>query len=193
MQSSNGQLLTRQNERLLLPKGSIGRYTGETLLRTRPRTYRKVVALLADPDWSVVRIAQACKVSENTIAAVRLREASTIEERKKTLTSVLVDVATVGAEHMERKIGCGSLRDVTVATGVSVDKVLALQGQSPVGVQVAVVNMPTPEEREEINRRHRALDEITRLLHKQEPLSEKEELMLKAQCRVLKIARDVDK
>jgi hypothetical protein len=51
---------------------------------------------------------------------------------------VLVDVATVGAEHMERKIGRGSLRDVTVATGVSVDKVLALQGQSPVGVQVAV-------------------------------------------------------
>ena len=97
------------------------------MLRTRPRTYRKIVALLADPDWSVVRIAQACKVSENTIAAVRLREASTIEERKKTLTSVLVDVATVGAEHMERKIGRGSLRDVTVATGVSVDKVLALQ------------------------------------------------------------------
>ena len=162
------------------------------MLRTRPRTYRKVVALLADPDWSVVRIAQACKVSENTIAAVRLREASTIEERKKTLTSVLVDVATVGAEHMERKIGRGSLRDVTVATGVSVDKVLALQGQSPVGVQVAVVNIPTPEEREETRRAHHALDEITRLLHKQEPLTEKEELMLKAQCRVLKITEDVD-
>ena len=190
MQSSNGQPLTRQNERLLLPKGSIGRYTGETLLRTRPRTYRKVVALLADPDWSVVRIAQACKVSENTIAAVRLREASTIEERKKTLTSVLVDVATVGAEHMERKIGRGSLRDVTVATGVSVDKVLALQGQSPVGVQVAVVNMPTPEEREERRRAHHALDEITRLLHKQEPLTVKEELMIKTQLCVLSSGHD---
>ena len=160
---SNGQALPpTQDERLLLPKGSSGRYTGETLLRTRPRTYRKIVALLADPDWSVVRIAQACKVSENTIAAVRLREASTIEERKKTLTSVLVDVATVGAEHMERKIGRGSLRDVTVATGVSVDKVLALQGQSPVGVQVASC-MPTPEEREETRRAHHALDEITRI------------------------------
>ena len=93
---------------------------------------------------------------------------------------------------MERKIGRGSLRDVTVATGVSVDKVLALQGQSPVGVQVAVVNMRTPEEREETRRAHHALDEITRLLHKQEPLSEKEELLLKVQCRVLEITRDVN-
>ena len=187
MQSSNGQPLTRQNERLLLPKGSSGRYTGETLLRTRPRTYRKIVALLADPDWSVVRIAQACKVSENTIAAVRLREASTIEERKKTLTSVLVDVATKAAEQMECKVPRGSLRDVTVAMGVSTDKVLALQGQSPVGVQVAVVNMPTPEERARIDASHRALDEISRLLHKAEPLTQEEELLLKVQLKRLSL------
>ena len=162
------------------------------MLRTRPRTYRKVVALLADPDWSVVRIAQACKVSENTIAAVRLREASTIEERKKILTSVLVDVATCGAEQMERKIGRGSLRDVTVATGVATDKVLALQGMAPVGVQVAVVTMPTPEEREETRRAHHALDEITRLLQKPEPLSEKERLMIKAQLCALGSGRSAD-
>jgi hypothetical protein len=191
MQSSNGQPLT-QDERLLLPKGSSGRYTGETLLRTRPRTYRKIVALLADPDWSVVRIAQACKVSENTIAAVRLREASTIEERKKTLTSVLVDVATKAAEQMECKVPRGSLRDVTVAMGVSTDKVLALQGQSPVGVQVAVVQMPTPEQDEERRRAHDALDEITRLLHKPEPLTPKEELMIKAQLCVLKSGHHAD-
>ena len=143
-QPNNGQALSpTQDARLLLPKGSSGRYTGETLLRTRPRTYRKIVALLADPDWSVVRIAQACKVSENTIAAVRLREASTIEERKKTLTSVLVDVATRAAEQMECKVPRGSLRDVTVAMGVSTDKVLALQGQSPVAVQIANIRMPS--------------------------------------------------
>jgi len=49
-----------------------------------------------------------------------------------------------------------------------------------------------PEEDEARRRAHHALDEITRLLHKQEPLSEKEELMLKAQCHVLKITEDVD-
>ena len=133
------------------------------MLRTRPRTYRKIVALLADPDWSVVRIAQACKVSENTIAAVRLREASTIEERKKTLTSVLVDVATLGAEQMERKIGKASLHDATIATGVSVDKVLAIQGMAPL-VQIANVIMPSEEERAERRAMHARLDEIAHRL-----------------------------
>ena len=141
--------------------------------------------LLANPDWSDRAIAESCKVSVHTIAAVREREASTIEARKKTLTSVLVDVATLGAEQMERKIGRSSLRDATIATGVSVDKVLALQGQSPIGVQVAVVNMPTPEEREDRRRAHHAFDEITRLLSKPGPLDPKEELMIKAQLLVL--------
>ena len=168
-------------------------YTGETLLRTTPRTYRKVVALLADPDWSAIRIAQACKVSENTIAAVKLREAETIEARKKTLTSVLVDVATLGAEQMERKIGRSSLRDATIATGVSVDKVLALQGQSPVGVQVAVVNLPTPEQREDRQRAHDALDEITRLLHEPKPLTPEKQLLLKVMLKKLSLTGPQDK
>jgi hypothetical protein len=43
--------------------------------------------------------------------------------------------------------------------------------------------MPTPEQDEERRRTHDALDEITRLLHKQEPLSVKEELMVKALIR----------
>ncbi len=63
---------------------------------------------------------------------------------------------------------------------------LALTGQLPL-VQIANVVLPTPEQDEARRRAHQALDEITRLLHKEEALSEKEELMLKAQCRVLKI------
>ena len=119
-------------------------------------------------------------MSENTIAAVKLREAETIEARKKTLTSVLVDVATLGAEQMERKMSKASLRDASIATGVATDKVLALQGQSPVGVQVAVVNMPTPEEREDRQRAHDALDEITRLLNEPGPLDPKDQLRVEA-------------
>ena len=164
IEANNDQALSPKDNRLLAPKGSQARYTGEVLLRTRPRTYRKVVALLADPDWSKLRIAHACKVSTNTVDAVQKREAATIEERKKTLTSVLVDVATLGAEQMERKIGRSSLRDATIATGVSVDKVLALQGQSPVGVQVAVVNMPSEAERAERASIDAKLDAIARRL-----------------------------
>jgi hypothetical protein len=188
----NGQALPPRDDRLLAPKGSPLRYTGETFLRTRPRTYRKVVTLLADPDWSVNRIAQVCKVSEHTVNAVRFREQSTIEQRKKTLTSVLVDVATLGAEQMERKIGRGSLRDVTVATGVAADKVLALQGQTPVGVQVAVVQMPTPEEQEQRRRAHTALDEITRLLREPKPLTPENQLLLKVMLKRLSLSDPQD-
>ena len=177
---NNGQALSTTRDNRLLPKGSQLRYTGETLLRTRPRTYRKVVMLLANPDWSDHAIAESCKVSENTIAAVKLREAETIEARKKTLTSVLVDVATLGAEQMERKIGRSSLRDATIATGVSVDKVLALQGQSPIGVQIANIVMPTEEEREERRRTHHALDEVSRILQKPKPLDPEDKLKVEA-------------
>ena len=107
-------------------------------------------------------------------------EAETIEARKKTLTSVLVDVATLGAEQMERKIGRSSLRDATIATGVSVDKVLALQGQSPIGVQIANIVMPTEEEREERRRTHHALDEVSRILQKPKPLDPEDKLMVEA-------------
>ena len=43
--------------------------------------------------------------------------------------------------------------------------------------------MTTPEQVEARRRVRRTLDEITRLLHKQEPLSVKEELMVKALIR----------
>jgi hypothetical protein len=110
-----------------------------------------------------------------------------IAERKKHLISILADVATVGAERMSEKIGKASLRDAAIGTGVAVDKMLALTGQTPVGVQVAVVNMPTPEEREERQRAHDALDEITRLLHKGESLTAEEKLLLKVELEKLKL------
>ena len=77
------------------------------------------------------------------------------------------NIAEIGGANVERKIGKASVRDAIIGTGVAIDKMLALTGQSPVGIQIANIRMPSPEEREETNRRHRALDEITRLLHKQ--------------------------
>ena len=94
-----------------------------------------MMAMLLAPgdgfDETRVMVNTQCEIRVRDYRAVRLREASTIEERKKTLTSVLVDVATVGAEHMERKLGRGSLRDVTVATGVSVDKACPPKRNAP--------------------------------------------------------------
>src|SRR4030095_383847 len=93
------------------------------------------------------------------------------------------NIAEIGGANVERKIGEASVRDAFIGTGVAIDKMLALTGQTPVGIQIANIPMPTPEEQEETRRAHRALDEITRLLHKQEPLSVKEELMVKALIR----------
>ena len=75
------------------------------------------------------------------------------------------NIAEIGEANVERKIGKASVRDAIIGTGVAIDKMLALTGQSQVGIQIANIQMPSPEEREEINRRgHRALDEITRIL-----------------------------
>src|SRR5215469_9396389 len=173
VEPANVQALALQDKRLL-PKGDQRRYTAETVLRTRPKTYRKIVNLLADPNWSAIQISKVCRVSEHTVRAIREREAKTIAERKNTLAAMLATVAELGASRMEETIGKAKLRDAAIGTGIAVDKMLALTGQAP-AVAVQVV-MPTPEEREARRRSHHALDEITRLLHKQEPLSVKEEL-----------------
>jgi hypothetical protein len=189
---SNGQAISLPQHNQPLPNGHQARYTAETVLRTRPKTYRKIVHLLTDPYWSALQISKTCRVSEHTVRAIRRREAQDIAERKKSLAAMLANVAELGAGRMEETVGKAGCRDAAIVTGIATDKMLALTGQTPVGIQIANIQIPTPEQDEARRRAHHALDEITRLLHKQEPLSEKEELMLKVQCRVLKITHDVD-
>jgi hypothetical protein len=162
-QPNNGPALSPKDNRLLAPKGSQARYTGEILLRTRPKTYRKIVHLLADPNWSAVQISKACRVSEHTVRAIRARESVEIAERKKQLVSILADVATLGSERMVATIGKAGLRDAAIGTGIAVDKMLALTGQTPT-VQIANLIMPTEAEREERRAVHARLDEIARRL-----------------------------
>ena len=184
---NNGHALSPRDNRLLAPKGSPLRYTGEIILRTRPNTYRRVVTLLAE-NVPAYRIARDCRVSEWSVAAIKKREASEIAERKKSLALILSNVAEIGAATMERKISKAGLRDAAIGTGIAVDKMLALAGQTPASVAVAVIPMPTEEERAERRRRHDALDGIARLLRQEEPLSPKDELMLKVQLERLRLA-----
>jgi hypothetical protein len=102
---------------------------------------------------------------------IREREAKSIAERKKQLISLLADVATVGAERMSEKIGKASLRDAAIGTGVAVDKMLALTGQTPT-VQIANLIMPTEAEREERRAVHARLDEIARRLREAQTSAE---------------------
>jgi hypothetical protein len=163
MEPNNGQALSTKDNRPLAPKGSQARYTGELLLRTRPKTYRAIVRELAEPNARVNGISRRYRVSNHTVMGSREREAKSIAERKKQLISILADVATVGAERMSEKIGKASLRDAAIGTGVAVDKMLALAGQTP-ALQIANIVMPSAEERAKIDASHRALDAIARRL-----------------------------
>jgi hypothetical protein len=123
MQSSNGQLLTRQDERLLSPKGAQGRYTGEILLRTCPNVYRRIVQLLSE-NTPVIQIMRLCRVAQDTVIGVRNREAQTISERKNSLAGLMSNIAEIGGANVERNIGKASVRDAIIGTGVAVDKML---------------------------------------------------------------------
>jgi len=152
IQPNNGQPIAK-------PKA---RYTGDILLRTRPRIYRQIIRLLSE-GVSANQICKLCRVTRETVRAVERREAVEISERKKSIIGILGNVAELGASRMEETIGKAGLRDAAIGTGIAVDKMLALTGQLP-AVQIANVILPTPEE----DARRRAidakLDEITRRL-----------------------------
>jgi len=75
-------------------------------------------------------------------------EAQGIAERKKTLAAMLANVAELGAERMEETIGKAGLRDAAIGTGVAMDKMLALTGQTP-AFQIANIVMSLEAKREE--------------------------------------------
>ena len=102
-------------------------------------------------------------MTNRTVIGIREREAKSITERKKHLVSILADVATVGAERMSEKIGKASLRDAAIGTGIAVDKMLALTGQTP-ALQIANIVMPSEEERAERRAMHDRLDAIAKRL-----------------------------
>ncbi len=64
---------------------------------------------------------------------------------------------------MEETIGKASLRDAAIRTGIAVDKMLALTGQTPV-LQIANIVLPTAEKERERRERHAKLDAIARKL-----------------------------
>ena len=174
-ESDNGQSLSQQDQRLLSILGSNSEaaqgFTAERVLRTRPKTYRAIVQLLADPHASVNQIAKLHRVSTHTVRAIRYREGQDIAERKKTLAAMLANVAELGAERMEETIGKANLRDAAIGTGIAVDKMLALTGQMP-ALQIANIVLPNDAERAERRALHDKLDEIARRLREARTPSE---------------------
>jgi hypothetical protein len=133
------------------------RYTGERLLRERPKIYRQIVRLLGE-GWSANKICKWCHVTRETVRAVERREATEITARKKSIVGILSNVAELGAGRMEETIAKASLRDAAIGTGIAVDKMLALTGQT--ALQIVNIPMPTPEENERRRKTDAALDAI---------------------------------
>ena len=129
------------------PTTSADKYTGTIILRTRPHTYKRVVRLLSE-GVPAIRIARDCKVTERSVAAIAKREHEEITERKKSLAGLMSNIAEIGGANVERKIGKASVRDAIIGTGVAIDKMLALTGQTP-AVQIANIVLPSEEERAE--------------------------------------------
>jgi hypothetical protein len=154
-QPNNGQVLS-------ITQHARPRYTGELLLRTRPKVYRQIIRLLSE-GVSANQICKLCHVTRETVRAVERREAADISARKKSIIGILSNVAELGAARMEEKIGKASLRDATIGTGVAVDKLLALTGQTP-SLQIANIVMPSEEELAERRAIDQKLDAIARRL-----------------------------
>jgi len=79
---------------------------------------------------------------------------------------MLANVAELGAGRMEETIGKAKLRDAAIGTGIAVDKMLALTGQTPAAVNVNIANipMPTEEERAEMRALDAKLDAFAAML-----------------------------
>ncbi|HWX17004.1 MAG TPA: transposase family protein [Chthoniobacterales bacterium] len=130
IQSRNGQ-----SDQLPKPKA---RYTGERLLRERPRVYRKVVELLAEPreQMSIRQICRLCRVTDDTVKAVEKREAISIAARKQTLLSIALNVAQLSGERLEELAPTMNAREAGVNFGIAIDKALLLNDDPNMRLEV---------------------------------------------------------
>jgi len=141
--SNNGESVSQDNSRIAAsnPEAAQG-FTAERVLRTRPKTYRAIVRLLADPYASVNQIAKLHRVSTHTVRAIRAREAQDIAERKKRVALLCSDVSERGFERVEQLVGKGNLRDAAMCAGIATDKLVALTQSGPmVAVQINLAEL----------------------------------------------------
>jgi len=106
------------------------RFTGESLRRTRPKTYSKVVQLLAS-NRSINEISHTCKVSEHTVKAVAARNSIEIAERKKELAVLMADMCEDSLEQARSRLKQASFTQAMVGAGISAERLVALTQAGP--------------------------------------------------------------
>jgi hypothetical protein len=153
IQSRNGQLQSKADQ----PPKPKAKYSGERLLPERPRVYRKVVELLAEPreQMSIRKICRRCHVTDDTVKAVEKREAVPIAARKETLLSIAANAAQLSAERMGELAPAATLRDASVSFGIATEKMLLLSGDPTLRIEHTIE--PGPNLYERLARLHNKL------------------------------------
>jgi len=136
-----------------------GQFTGERLFSQKPAKYRLVMSLLAEGTLSMRQIADAVKVSRNTVSAIARREAVAIEPLKKELSARYRHIARLCAERIEELLLSGSslgLRDMGIMAGIAVEKSELLAGGATHRVAVDAPSPTAEDWHAELDRWRRA-------------------------------------
>jgi len=165
MQQSNGQSLSQPN--LSRPKG---KYTGERLLRERPRVYNEVVRLLAEPREHVSyrEICRRCHVTDDTVKAVEKREAIPIAARKEQLMVQAARIAKLAYDRVEDQIDSAPLPQAVVTAGVFTDKFQLLSGDVTGRLMNLNMNIQPVDLVARFEKLHEAIDAKANEVRKQE-------------------------
>jgi hypothetical protein len=106
-------------------------FTGERLHAQRPQVYSLVVRMIAE-GLSSRSIARACRVSTNTVEAVRRREKIPVEAQKEEILQIVRAGARLCAERVLELAPEMDARDASVAFGILSEKMLLLTGEATV-------------------------------------------------------------
>jgi len=106
-----------------------GEFTGERLFSQKPETYREVVRLIAEGS-PMRQIAALCKVSINTVAAVRDREKIPIETQKQEILRSIRTGMKLTVERVIELAPSMNGKDAVIAFGILTEKGQLLSGEA---------------------------------------------------------------
>lgn len=103
-------------------------YTGETIKRNRPSTYKAVVEDLAH-DQPVLTIARKHRINDRTVVAIRKREADKITRRKKDLALMFENICEKSIRRATKTVKTASYAQAMVGAGIAAQRMLELRGE----------------------------------------------------------------
>ena len=112
-------------------------WTGQKLYDKRPADYAKCIQMLT-AGATIKQVAKACKISANTVAVVRTREADVLKESKKHLKGLIGTASVMAVEQMIEKLENDQIPAgvLPIATGILIDKHRQYEGEPTQTIEV---------------------------------------------------------